>query len=128
VPCHAIPKDSQQRFSSMHTIDSIREVGNREKSSLAITEDAFRAIQGLAVDLDLSHRDFRMSDEMWDAVCDFLKIHLTLRFLNICARGRFGAASILAPTGISSRTRALWDMMKVNIICSILLMLSYAFS
>jgi hypothetical protein len=104
------------------------EVSNREALAIA---DALRENQGL-VNLTFGMsgfwgEDFRndvgMSNEAWDAVCDSLKTHPTLRVLNIFGEAPFAPAVMvggvglgpIAPDVITFRTQALLDMMKVNI-------------
>jgi hypothetical protein len=78
--------------------------GNQRLLAIA---GALKENKGL-VDLDLEH-NFRMSDETWGAVCDSLKTHPTLQFLDLCSN-----ASV-APAVLKSRIQALLDMLKVNL-------------
>jgi hypothetical protein len=96
------------RLKSLTTrISDNLEVGNREVLAIA---GALRKNRGL-VDLFPCYCS-RMSDEMWDAICDSLKTHPTLQTLNLRASY---ADPIIAPAVIASRIQALVDMMKVNL-------------
>jgi hypothetical protein len=91
------------------------EDGNREVLAIA---GALRENKGLD-DLDLIqvHHNFAMSGESWDAVCDSLKTHPTLKVLNLRtennSNNNVGVAP-LVPAVLKSRIQALVDMMKVN--------------
>jgi hypothetical protein len=74
------------------------------RQALAITS-ALRENKGL-VKLDLSYCS--LSDEPWDAVCDSLKTHPTLKVLRLWHI--FGEA----PAAITSRIQALVDMLRGN--------------
>jgi hypothetical protein len=89
-------------------ISSSPEDGNREVLAIA---DALRENKGL-VDLDLKHQS-GMSYETWDAVCDSLKTHPTLKVLNLWSMEPFGGAPS-DPAVLKSRIQALANMLKVN--------------
>jgi hypothetical protein len=57
-------------------------------------------------------RFFAMSDETWDAVCDYLKTHPTLEVLDL--RSVITDDYTTAPAVIKTRIQVLLDMMKVN--------------
>jgi hypothetical protein len=86
--------------------DSNRNVSNQD---LLATADALKENKGL-VSLNLMY-DFRVSDETWDAVCDSLKTHPTLKLLHL--RSTSGRVT-LDPATLTFRIQALLDMMKVN--------------
>jgi hypothetical protein len=75
------------------------------QEALAIA-GALKENKGL-VDLHFCHG--WMSDETWNAVCDSLKAHTTLKILNFFGAGTRDSAVI------TSRIPALLDMMKMNI-------------
>jgi hypothetical protein len=55
--------------------------------------------------------DPRLSDETWDVICDSLKTHPTLEWLNLSAEHDDATT---APAVLTSRIQALLDMMKIN--------------
>jgi hypothetical protein len=85
------------------------EVGKQEVLAIAC---ALKENKGL-VDLDLRY-DFMMSNETWDAVCDSLKTHPTLQFLDLRSRWAHRRAP-LSPAMIKYRLQALVGMLKVNV-------------
>jgi hypothetical protein len=96
------------RLKSLTTnISSDRDVGNQEVLTIAC---ALKENKGL-LDLDLRCYYFRMSDEIWDAICDSLKTHPTLQLLDL----QCTVQAPLAPAVLKSRVQALLDMLKVNI-------------
>jgi hypothetical protein len=87
-----------------------RGVGGQELLAIA---GALQENKGL-VDLDLCHglnAIDEMTDETWDAVCDYLKTHPTLEVLDFRARFR---DAMMTPAKLKSRIQALVDMLKVN--------------
>jgi hypothetical protein len=92
-------------------LSSSLEVGNQQvlAYSRALSEN-----RGLVI-LDLTY-DPRMSNEAWDAVCGSLRTHPTLEVLYL--RANFGFSylpAIWARDVITSRVKALLDMMKTNL-------------
>jgi hypothetical protein len=85
----------------------LRTLSSPDQELLAIA-DALRENKGLA-NLDLRH-GFTMSDESWNAVCDSLNTHPTLKVLNLYT----DEGGLLAPAVLKSRIQALVDMLKVN--------------
>jgi hypothetical protein len=83
------------------SISTSDEVSNRTFLAIA---GALKENKGL-VDLNLSY-SLRLNDGTWDAICDSLKTHPTLKVLNLW--------SITAPAVIKSQIQALVDMVKVN--------------
>jgi hypothetical protein len=83
------------------------EDGNRKLLAIAGALKENKAL----VDLELLH-DFWISDESWDAVCDSLKAHPTLKVLHFF-RAIYGDAT-MAPTVLKSRIQTLVDILKVN--------------
>jgi hypothetical protein len=88
-------------------ISSSDEVCNRKFLAIA---DAVRENEGL-IELELWFDGYRLSDEMWDAVCGSIKTHPTLEVLNL--RTTRGMA-LLAPAMLTSRIQTLLDMVKMN--------------
>jgi hypothetical protein len=87
-----------------------RSYANRGNQELLATLSYLKENQGL-VDLDLRHA-FRVSDETWSAVCDYMKTHPTLEVVDL--RSIEMEEVPLAPAVIESRIQALVDMLKVN--------------
>jgi hypothetical protein len=81
-----------------------------DREVLAIA-GALKENKGL-VDLNLRYVISAVSDETWDAVCDSLKTHPTLKLLNLWRAN--GAPS--DPARLKSRMQALVDMMQVNVL------------
>jgi hypothetical protein len=84
---------------------------NVNDQDLLASADALKENKGL-VSLNLMY-DFRVSDETWDAVCDSLKTHPTLKLL--CFRPKHTVrGALLAPAVLTYRLQALVNMLKVN--------------
>jgi hypothetical protein len=82
------------------------EVGNREL--LVAIASALKENRCL---VDLNLWDFRINNETWDVLCDYLKTHPTLEVLNL--QGAW-LRSQLGSVAIASRIQVLVDMLKVN--------------
>jgi hypothetical protein len=80
---------------------------NREVLALA---GALKENKGL---VDLYFDYCLLSNETWDAVCDFLETHPTLQVLKICPMHIFREPP-LAPAVLESQIQGLVDMLKVN--------------
>jgi hypothetical protein len=88
-------------------IPSDLEVSNRQVLAIA---DTVRENEGL-FELEILFDGYRVSNEMWGAICDSLKTHPTLEVLNL--RWTFTNAAP-APAVLTSRIQALVDLLKVN--------------
>jgi hypothetical protein len=88
-------------------IPSSDEVCNRKFLAIA---DAVRENEGL-IELELWVDGYRLSDEMWDAICDYIKTHPTLEVLNLRTTG---GMPLLDPAMLTSRIQTLLDMVKTN--------------
>jgi hypothetical protein len=77
---------------------------------------ALRENKGL-VDLHFWHEyDFCISDETWDAVCDSLKTHPTLKLLRLGPKHAAVGGALLAPAVLTYRIQALVNILKVHTI------------
>jgi hypothetical protein len=86
-------------------ISNSREVEDRQFLAIA---GALRDNKGL---VDLNLNSCLVSDETWNAICDSLKTHPTLEFLDLRV---YFTNTTTAPAVITSRMQALENMMKVN--------------
>mgnify|MGYP000173012148 CR=1 FL=1 len=97
------------RLKSLTLHFSFRSSSEDDKRQVLAIASALRDNKGL-VELNLSNRYRRLSDEMWGAICDSLKAHPTLEVLNLIMV--YTPPTI--PAVITSRIQSLLDMMKRN--------------